>query len=282
MSKKFTLSFDELEELKGANIRQLDHEHVDNLARSILEVGLVEPISVFECEGPLGLERHLLSGFHRVAALKKIFQEHKHIQIMIPAKIIRGEIEELSEYKTLLQQVMPNLLRKDMNIFDRSKAFKKMVDLHQDIQRVASAVGRSSRSIQQHLQVACFSDCEIATLARANLKDRQVFNLAAKRARNPDQFNLDQELVSKKSEKSRKSISLDKLPSIDIAKSKDSYLRMRLVEFLPLDLVEKVMGIVNEASSRDLNPSSPKQSDKLRARYSHARSEIPLPPLFKK
>jgi hypothetical protein len=95
--------------------RQLDETRVQSLAESILEIGLLNPISVTETG-------KLVAGRHRLEACKRLGWE------LIPAQLI-----ELDDLHRELAEIDENLIRFELTVLERSEHLKRRKEIYEAI-----------------------------------------------------------------------------------------------------------------------------------------------------
>ena len=121
------------------NVRDLDADHVDALARSIALQGMLVPIVV----RPAGDGLELVAGFHRAAAAAQLGMTE------IPAVVRDGGTEDAD-------RAVENIARKQLNPYEEARAVKAMLDrgLTDQVVRTCSA-GRSTASRRRVKVLAC-------------------------------------------------------------------------------------------------------------------------------
>lgn len=132
--------FDEIEiekiVLGKPNVRKIDVDlEIDELARSIEEQGLLQPIIVHK----LGDEFELIAGQRRLTALIKLGRP------TIPAMIV-----DTSDKNTMmLISLIENVQRVDIDDRDRAAAIEQLVDANNgDYAAVAKVLGKSEQTIR--------------------------------------------------------------------------------------------------------------------------------------
>ena len=118
-----------------SQVRQGEYENIDELAQSMAEVGLIQPILV----APLGNFRfYLVAGHRRYAAAKKL--GWKTIRCMVVAQ--PGELERR------FIQLVENLQREDLDPIDEALAYKELHDeMGLSFGEIAKKVGKSKGRI---------------------------------------------------------------------------------------------------------------------------------------
>lgn len=168
--------------------REFNEEALRDLARSIREHGILQPILVTkqEIETPTGLEvkYQLIAGERRWRAAKLAGLSQ------VPAVIRRGVPDDRIKLELA---IIENVQREDLNAMERAKAFKQLVDEFHLVQReIAERIGKSREmvantlrllSLPQEIQEALHSRQITEGHARAVLmagdditKQRDVYN----------------------------------------------------------------------------------------------------------
>lgn len=129
--------------------REFVEEALDDLARSIREHGVLQPILVTkrEIETPTGLEvrYQLIAGERRWRAARRAGLSQ------IPAVIRRGMPDDRLKLELAL---IENVQREDLNPLERARAFKKLVDEFHMVQReIAARVGKSRELVANTLRL---------------------------------------------------------------------------------------------------------------------------------
>ncbi len=129
--------------------REFNEEALKDLASSIREHGILQPILVtkHEIETPSGLEVHyqLIAGERRwrAARLAGLSQ--------IPAVIRRGVPDDRIRLELA---IIENVQREDLNAMERAKAYKQLIDEFHLVQReVAERIGKSREMIANTLRL---------------------------------------------------------------------------------------------------------------------------------
>ena len=124
----------------GDNVRE-DVGDVSELAKSIAEVGLLQPLVVsgeLAGNGPL----ELIAGFRRLAALQKL----KATEAL--ALTIGADVDEGGQ---LARQLVENLQREDLTSIEEARGLEALVALTGSQKAAAKAVGRSTAHVSKRL-----------------------------------------------------------------------------------------------------------------------------------
>lgn len=119
--------------------RTVDEQKIGELAASIEQVGLIEPISV--CQR--GDTFVLIAGYRRVAAHERIGRH------LIPARIWQG----LSNEQIAEMQFIENLQREDLTPIEEARGIQALVKAGQSIDTVASRIDRSTEFVRGRLDL---------------------------------------------------------------------------------------------------------------------------------
>lgn len=103
-------------------LREVDRDHVELLAASILEIGLKQPITVRPTPGE-ALPYRLVMGAHRLDALKKV----EWSELEIGKHVL---VDEMSDDEARLAEIDENLARHELNALDRAMFLKERKRLY--------------------------------------------------------------------------------------------------------------------------------------------------------
>jgi len=133
--------------LSEFNVRKsLDDEELTNLANSIKEHGLLQPIIV-TLKG--ADEYELIAGQRRLNACKSLDWKS------IPANIIKNS----DNLKILTLSTVENLQRLDLNNAEKMEAFSNIYEMYKkDFQRVAKATGYSISTVKRYIVLNAKTD----------------------------------------------------------------------------------------------------------------------------
>lgn len=144
----------ELKEIKLADIvisktnprKTFDEQSIEELAQSIIEKGVLQPI-VVRVNGKPG-KYELVCGERRVRASLKA-QTAKKTITTIPAVI-----RQLTNEEALEVQIIENLQRKDVHPMEEAVAFKGLIDLKKfDVHEIAKRIGKGPQYVAQRLKL---------------------------------------------------------------------------------------------------------------------------------
>jgi ParB/RepB/Spo0J family partition protein len=114
--------------------RKFSEQDVDNLARSIASVGLLQPIQVRNAGGAGEFE--VIAGHRRLAACRKLGQG-----------TIRAEVWDVDDTTAHAMTAAENLQRQDLTPLEQAAAIKVLRDAGQTIAQIAEQLGWSSSTV---------------------------------------------------------------------------------------------------------------------------------------
>lgn len=116
-----------------------DFEELEELAQSILQNGILQPLTVRRENG----EFELVSGERRLRAAKMIGME------TVPCIIV-----ELSGRNSAVMALIENIQRQDLSVFDEAEAIAKLIDFYGMTQEDAAVkLGKSQSTIANKLRI---------------------------------------------------------------------------------------------------------------------------------
>ncbi|MBQ1684734.1 MAG: ParB/RepB/Spo0J family partition protein [Clostridia bacterium] len=141
--------------------KTFDEESIEELARSIEQVGLIQPIVVRRS----GSVYELISGERRLRAIKKIGAEK--VQCIVE----RGT----EDADSALMAVIENLQREDLNFFEESECYRALIDELGVTQEVlAERIGKSQSFVANKLRLLKLTAEERAAVRRFGLSERHA------------------------------------------------------------------------------------------------------------
>lgn len=124
---------------------------IAELANSIAELGLLEPLVVREAEGTKAVAPEaviLVAGERRYRAIGWLIKTGRATDDFK----VEVTVRKLTELERLLAAVAENVARKDLSPLDEANAFKKLRDAHKlGTDEIARRVGKTQRYVQQRL-----------------------------------------------------------------------------------------------------------------------------------
>ncbi|MBU1148198.1 MAG: ParB/RepB/Spo0J family partition protein, partial [Candidatus Omnitrophica bacterium] len=133
------LSLDRIQANKYQPRGDFDKEALNDLANSIREKGLIQPILVREAQG----------GYELIAGERR-FRAAQHIGL----KEIPSIIKDVSDLDSLELSIIENIQREDLNPIDQAKAYKRLVEefnMTQD--KIADTIGKDRATIANILRL---------------------------------------------------------------------------------------------------------------------------------
>ncbi|MBQ49856.1 MAG: hypothetical protein CMP10_20915 [Zetaproteobacteria bacterium] len=169
----------DLSKIKEDNYRQIDDQMVEDLAASIAEVGLQEPIKLFEIKETK--ELYVISGHHRLRAMKKLAEQPEYKNPSFQAFIIQGTTKEYQSRPTFINAVMSNSMRKDLELLDRAHAWQKLRTMGMKASEIARMVNKDKRTVEMTLNVDLLPEKTKQYIRKeSRLKDSQIYKVAAR------------------------------------------------------------------------------------------------------
>lgn len=139
---------------------QFEDGELLNLANSIRENGILQPINVRRC----GANYEIVSGERRLRAAKICGLSE------VPCIVIDADDE-----KSALLALIENIQRRDLSYFEEAMAIEKLISYYGLSQEEAAArLGRAQSTVANKLRLLRFSDSERNLLIRGNITERQA------------------------------------------------------------------------------------------------------------
>lgn len=175
------------------NVRE-DYGEIENLAESILEIGVQNPIRVFKNSNDEFY--YLTDGHRRHAATKEALQYAKN-EIYIPAII---EQQNNTEANRVIDQLILNN-GKDLTALEQSIAIDKAVNNYGwDVNTIAKRVGKSNASIYYYLKLSS----SVPELKKALKNEELTFGAALDIIKQNDTHTKQLDALNKLREKNNK------------------------------------------------------------------------------
>ena len=125
---------------------------ITELAASISEIGILEPLVVVNEPGEDGREWTLLAGHRRLAAAVRAGLTH------VPALLHENEDESKSQSDArttrLRFMLTENLQREDLTAVEEGDAFQLLLDLGESPQRIAKSLGKPKKYVAERVKAA--------------------------------------------------------------------------------------------------------------------------------
>jgi len=123
--------------------KRFNKDKIEELARSIKQVGLIQPILVRPKDGKF----EIVHGERR-------FRAHK----LLGLKTIRAEVRELTDREVLLIQLIENVQREDLNPIEEAETYLRMVkELGLTHEEIAEKIGKSRTYVTNKLRLLSLS-----------------------------------------------------------------------------------------------------------------------------
>ena len=175
-----TLKISEIEPKADQPRKYFDEEALNQLAESIKQHGLIQPIVVRESSG----------GFYQIVAGERRWRASKLAGLTeVPVIIIEADAMKAAELA-----IIENIQREDLNPYEEAQAYKSLMDNYSLTQEeVASKVGKSRSAVANTMRLLDLPD-EVLTLVASKelsaghartilgLKNREDMILLAQRA----------------------------------------------------------------------------------------------------
>lgn len=169
-----TISIDLIEDPEITMRSEITHESLEELAKSIKQVGLIEPIVVKK----KGDKYEVIAGHRRLLACRiaELF--------FIPCRVVDVNDEMLETLK-----VHENLYRQDVNVVEEAHFIDKAMEkLKIDVEKMAELIGKSRTYVQSRLAILNYPDF----LYEALKNNKINFSVARKLAQIDDIKTLQQ------------------------------------------------------------------------------------------
>lgn len=141
--------------------RYFDDENIKELADSVRELGIIQPLTVIDKENGF---YELVSGERRLRAAQMVGLQR------VPCVIITPTDEE----KELIMLV-ENIQREDLTYIEEARAYKKIIDTHNLTQtELAEKIGKKQSTISNKLRLLRLGDEVLDKLMAANLSERHA------------------------------------------------------------------------------------------------------------
>lgn len=118
--------------------KRLDEEAITELAASVADKGVLQPIVV----------RPVEDGFEIVAGERRFRAAQRAGLTSVPAVV-----KDLSDRETLEIAIIENLQREDLNAIETARAMKQLMDFGMNQEQVAKAVSRSRSAVANSLRL---------------------------------------------------------------------------------------------------------------------------------
>ena len=143
--------------------KSFDDESIKELALSIEQVGLIQPLIVRKN----GETYELIAGERRLRAVKSLNMER------VPCILDNGG--ELSEPDTAIMAIIENLQREDLDFFEEAECYRDIIQsLDMTQEQLAERLGKSQSFIANKLRILKLSDAERKMINAYGLTERHT------------------------------------------------------------------------------------------------------------
>jgi ParB family chromosome partitioning protein len=151
--------------------QHLDEEALRELARSIEEHGLIQPLIVSQAgpDAPPGIRYHVIAGERRLEAAK-----------LVPLEAVPAIVKEATPQQMLELALVENIQRADLNPLEEAAAYQHLADdFHLTQQEIADRVGRNRVSVANALRLLRLPDFCRGVLASGQISEGHARALLA-------------------------------------------------------------------------------------------------------
>ncbi|SMF22896.1 ParB/RepB/Spo0J family partition protein [Pseudobacteriovorax antillogorgiicola] len=180
---KYIENIESIDKLESTNYRPINEDQVTALVASIREIGLQEPIKIFELEGTK--QRYIISGHHRAEAIRQLRESNARIVYALPAELKRGTKEELESQTIVVSSIVANMFRSDMTVLERAAAYKKLADSGLSVQEIARQLTVDRKTVTNGLAVAALPQDAKDWVKANKVTDARVYQVATAYKRDP-------------------------------------------------------------------------------------------------
>ena len=141
-----------------------DNDSLLRLADSIKRYGIIQPLVVRHSSIDEAYSYELIAGERRLRAAKLL------CLLTVPCIIV-----EADEKRSAEMAIIENLLRKDLNMFEEARAFKKLIDIYDLTQEeVAKRMSMSQSAIANKIRLLRLTDEEEKLILERGLSERHA------------------------------------------------------------------------------------------------------------
>ena len=138
------ISMDKLVEPEDVHRQSIDMEKIRELAESIREQGLLQPILVRPRNGNF----EIIAGHRRYLASK-----------LIDLKVIKAVVKDLDDTETTIIRATENLQREDLTVMEEARVYGTLRDkLKMTIEGIARKMGKHSSTVRRYLNLLDLPD----------------------------------------------------------------------------------------------------------------------------
>lgn len=141
--------------------REFDEEEIKQLALSIYENGLLQPVSLRKVNED---KYELIAGERRYRAC-----------VMLGMSEINAIICDISEHESAMLALIENIQRRELNFFEEAKAYRQLIENFSMTQeQVAAKLGKAQSTVANKLRLEKLSDDVKAFISENNLSERHA------------------------------------------------------------------------------------------------------------
>lgn len=193
MGNVFLIEIDKIKPNPHQPRTEFDEEQLRNLAESIRQYGVLQPLVVtrneIESPGGVSVEYELIAGERRLRAAKTAGL------LQVPV-IIRYENNEKMKLEIA---IIENIQREDLNAMDRARAFKQLIEefklKHHEI---AARISKSRVYVSNTLRLLGLPSEARESLAKGEINEGHCRTILTLSGQPDDQMNFYREIVDKK------------------------------------------------------------------------------------
>lgn len=141
--------------------KKFNGEGIEELAASIKEIGIMQPVTVKRTEGDKYV---LITGERRLRAA-----------ISAGLSKVPVIIRDIDDFDMSVWSLIENIQREDLNYIEEAQAYKKLMDRYFLTQsQIAEKVGKKQSTISNKLRLLSLSDAVLKKLTENNLTERHA------------------------------------------------------------------------------------------------------------
>jgi len=141
--------------------RVFDHEALGELAASIAQHGLLQPVTVRPLAGG---QYQLIAGERRLRAVR-----------LLGKPTITARVMQVSDDRAALLCMMENLQREELHFFEEAEGYASLVHVHGMTQEaIAEALGRNPSTVANKMRLLRLSSAVRDRIQRAHLTERHA------------------------------------------------------------------------------------------------------------
>jgi ParB family chromosome partitioning protein len=138
--------------------KKFDDDAIDDLAKSIEKVGVIQPINL----------RRMNNHFELIAGERRLLATIRAGFDKIPAVVI-----EVTDHQSAVLALIENVQREDLDFIEEAYAYKTLIQKYDISQKeVANRVGKSQSTVSNKLRLLKLSDNILTKLAMNSLTER--------------------------------------------------------------------------------------------------------------